>query len=121
MSVKLSCCGCRVLLNEEEVYKLARVSGIAICDRCAKKVSDSYDEWHSGGRAAFPKPKFARKKISAPVILKIFKRDGYRCRVCGTNEDLTIDHIQPVSKGGTSEDENLQTLCRSCNSRKGAA
>jgi hypothetical protein len=53
---------------------------------------------------------------------RIFDRDGYRCRRCnatGADADLTIDHIQPVSRGGTNAEANLQTLCRSCNSQKG--
>ncbi len=50
----------------------------------------------------------------------IFRRDGYRCKHCQTNDDLTIDHIVPRSKGGLDHKSNLQTLCRSCNSRKGA-
>jgi 5-methylcytosine-specific restriction enzyme A len=55
---------------------------------------------------------------------RIFDRDGYRCRHCGASgadTDLTIDHIQPVSRGGTNAESNLQTLCRSCNSRKGTS
>jgi len=43
----------------------------------------------------------------------------YRCVCCHKKRKLTIDHIVPVSKGGTSNIENLQPLCRSCNSRKG--
>jgi hypothetical protein len=48
---------------------------------------------------------------------------GWHCRICGrelTKETVTIDHVIPVSKGGTNAIENLQPLCRSCNSRKGA-
>lgn len=52
-----------------------------------------------------------------PVILA---RDGNRCVTCGATEDLTIDHIIPIINGGRDDYGNLQTLCRTCNSRKGA-
>lgn len=65
------------------------------------------------------KPSSSKKKISSRLRLKVYARDNYACVHCGTNKDLTIDHIYPESKGGTKVFENLQTLCRSCNSRKG--
>ena len=48
----------------------------------------------------------------------IFNRDGEKCKYCGTTKNLTLDHIFPVSKGGEDTFENLQVLCRSCNSKK---
>ncbi len=42
-----------------------------------------------------------------------------QCAACGSTVDLTVDHIQPRSLGGTDSIENLRTLCRSCNARKG--
>jgi 5-methylcytosine-specific restriction endonuclease McrA len=51
--------------------------------------------------------------------MSIFERDNFTCLHCGTNENLTIDHIVPWVKGGGNEMGNLQTLCQSCNSRKG--
>lgn len=51
-----------------------------------------------------------------PVVIK---RDGAVCRKCGSINDLTIDHIMPLSNGGTNDIKNLQVLCRSCNSKKG--
>ena len=40
------------------------------------------------------------------------------CATCGATTDLTVDHIFPLSRGGTNDPLNLQVLCRSCNSRK---
>lgn len=60
-----------------------------------------------------------RRSLAASVRKRIFERDAYRCVQCGGWDDLTIDHILAVANGGTDEDENLQAMCRSCNSRKG--
>lgn len=49
----------------------------------------------------------------------VFIRDSYTCVNCGTDKNLSIDHIIPWSLGGKTEYENLQVLCRSCNSKKG--
>lgn len=52
-------------------------------------------------------------------------RDNYTCCLCGNsiyqepNLLLEIDHIKPVSKGGMTEESNLQTLCWKCNRSKG--
>lgn len=50
----------------------------------------------------------------------VFNRHGKSCISCGSSENITIDHIVPVSRGGKDEIKNLQPLCRSCNSKKGA-
>ena len=51
--------------------------------------------------------------------LALIERDGLTCAECGTVENLTVDHILPLSKGGTDDLDNLRLLCRSCNSKKG--
>lgn len=50
---------------------------------------------------------------------RLFKRDDYSCLYCGSNKNLTIDHVVPKSKGGTNEWKNLATCCHRCNTLKG--
>ena len=64
--------------------------------------------------------KVERGKVSNRLRFMIYKRDGYRCQNCGRfTNDLEIDHIIPISKGGKTEYNNLQTLCHRCNVEKG--
>ena len=63
-----------------------------------------------------------RGNLSNKMRFQIYERDGYRCCKCGkfgSNNDLEIDHIKPISKGGKTTYDNLQTLCKSCNKEKG--
>lgn len=78
--------------------------------------------------------------VSGSVRRRIFKRDSYRCALCGlagwemrcprggfihpTSAPgiyLSIDHIAPRSRGGGHGESNLRTLCTLCNSRKGTS
>ena len=56
-----------------------------------------------------------------PVELRdrVLERDGRACLCCGVRRFLQMDHIVPYAKGGPTTFENLQTLCKWCNSRKG--
>jgi 5-methylcytosine-specific restriction endonuclease McrA len=50
----------------------------------------------------------------------ILRRDGHRCQYCGRSDlSLTLDHVQPVSRGGDDSWENLVCACVKCNNRKG--
>jgi 5-methylcytosine-specific restriction endonuclease McrA len=43
------------------------------------------------------------------------RRDCPFCEVCGSGEDLTVDHVLPLSQGGRQYDRrNLRVLCRRC-------
>lgn len=43
---------------------------------------------------------------------------GHQCMRCSSAEDLTADHVVPIAKGGSNTIDNIQCLCRSCNSKK---
>ena len=61
------------------------------------------------------------RKIPKSTRQYVLARDGYRCKMCGSNYNLEIDHIYPFSFGGGNEESNLQVLCKSCNLSKGAS
>jgi 5-methylcytosine-specific restriction endonuclease McrA len=48
----------------------------------------------------------------------ILERDGYRCRLCLSMQNLTIDHIIKRSQGGGDTDDNLRTLCMTCHNKE---
>ena len=51
----------------------------------------------------------------------ILARDNHQCRYCGSNENLTIDHIVPRSRGGARWDaSNCCAACIHCNRAKGS-
>lgn len=52
---------------------------------------------------------------------RILRRYDHRCVACGRKGDITMDHIVPIAKGGRHSAENMQPLCRSCNSSKGSS
>ena len=67
-----------------------------------------------------------RKPLPASLRWEILKRDNFTCTACGASRErdkrvrLHVDHIHPVSKGGTDDPSNLRTLCGRCNWGKGA-
>jgi len=49
----------------------------------------------------------------------VFKRDNYTCHYCGqVGGILEIDHLTPISRGGTNDLNNLKASCRKCNRQK---
>ena len=77
-----------------------------------------------------------RKSMNDSLRHKIFERDGHKCQICGALTRFfnsgydtpfgnlpragSVDHIHPVSKGGTNDESNLRWVCRSCNCSRGA-
>ncbi len=79
-----------------------------------------------------------RPGVPGSVRRRVFRRDGYRCRECGLpgrevrfprggfgypsslkGVNLSVDHIIPRSRGGSSHESNLRVLCVPCNTYKG--
>jgi 5-methylcytosine-specific restriction endonuclease McrA len=66
-----------------------------------------------------------RQNIDSATRYKVLERAGFKCQACGAKPSkcgdvtLHIDHIVPVSLGGTNAMKNLQALCAECNISKG--
>ena len=112
---ELHCSFCRK--SQHEVRKLIAGPTVFICDECVELCNDICG-WK------IIRPADERTKITPKVRYDVFERDGHRCCSCGTRVGagitLHVDHIIPVSRGGLSTLDNLQTLCATCNLGKGA-
>lgn len=53
-----------------------------------------------------------------PLRARVLERDGHACRYCGDREKLCVDHVVPLSRGGTNHQVNLVACCMPCNSSK---
>ena len=66
-----------------------------------------------------------RALMTSKLRQHIKERDNFTCQNCGVSVQqephllLEIDHIKPISKGGLTTEDNLQTLCWRCNRTKG--
>lgn len=101
-------------------------NNILLCHLCAEKIMENvhkarYGEFLRWENPTKPAPDYKKKAIPAKLKVQVHERYEYKCVNCGTHRDLTCDHIIPESKGGETTLDNLQTMCRACNSSKGVS
>lgn len=120
----------KILEYQKQYYETNRERVIERCKQYRQANSKKLLEWRrqyrQANREAFKlrdQKRRARKANAAgnctPEQLQArFDYHGNRCVYCGSEEDLTIEHLIPLSKGGTNWPANLAPACKSCNSRK---
>src|SRR6266508_6864529 len=108
------------------LLRVCRGAGAKLCDELIKPPRVRCDDCHRMYvRARNRRPEhLARMDLPRTQRQRVYARDGYRCVDCGATRDLTIDHDPPLAEGlrrgkRTWRDDELRTLCRSCNSRLG--
>lgn len=74
----------------------------------------------SGEYLTWPNPAdpYKRKAIKESKRRKIFERDAYQCRYCGSDLNLVIDHVTPHTRTQDDSEDNLATACAKCNGKK---
>ena len=58
-------------------------------------------------------------RFPAFTRFNLFLRDQFKCQYCGSESDLTFDHVVPRAYGGRTSWTNISTACASCNLKKG--
>lgn len=94
----------------------------AVLKRERKKMieRETLDELISEGKVfnVYTNKEGSRTSIPTEIASAVWNRDGGKCCICGSKENLEFDHIIPISKGGATTFRNLQLLCRDCNRQK---
>lgn len=101
------------------------------CKLSAQKWSRSNPDRVLANRRAYYKANWCKfqernaakrdRTLPADFVDTIMKDDDYTCQYCGQRGGkLTIDHKDPVSRGGSDDRSNLCVACHRCNCRKGA-
>ena len=118
------CKACRSQRNAE----LYRNDREAVNSRARKWNKDHTGAWRSRPSASRERTRAYRwnhravsdgSTVSAEQISQRFRAFGDKCWMCGSDQDLTVDHVKPRSKGGAHLASNIRPACGSCNSRKG--
>lgn len=112
MSKKFKCGSCKRYITEQEVY---RSNGVQRW--CSQECVTNQQQRNFSQTATRPHQRrsTARKAdIPADVRKRVYKRDKFRCRFCGTDVGLHLHHVVYRSQGGQHEDANLITLCHEC-------
>lgn len=148
-SSKFTCCQCgeaqQHFHNHFFPYEMPKVHGITdgknlyciecIVKKCARalsfttpEVAERIEHMVSDYRyqpERKPKTELQRKrdlfskKYSGKKRREFMEKYEFRCCKCSSFKELHIDHIIPLSKGGSNDEDNLQLLCSECNLAKG--
>lgn len=92
-------------------YDWVRYRHTDVAPECLQAITEAAAEWR--GR---------QSSVSLATRFAVLQRDGYACQLCGRavqdGVKLEVDHKIARSKGGTSDESNLWTLCFDCNRGK---
>ena len=85
------------------------------------KIREGYENHikYEDKRRNRPRMEACRYTAKKEVKDYVYNKYGKKCLSCGSTKNISIDHIIPIHQGGKNKLDNLQPLCKSCNSKKG--
>ncbi len=109
----------RLYTNILENPKVQRLSGDEFKAKFLAAMSGQENEFSAHVEGPF----MCRGRPSAhawrAIRTRVFARDDYTCQYCGERgKRLECDHVIPVARGGSHDDDNLKTACLPCNRSK---
>lgn len=109
------------------VVTLPRAVGYVLLEKAEVVAVRDGPPLHSAGGFTMPVPAVVRlvSYVRLPAVARVpawtrsglLRRDRHRCAYCG-GRGATVEHIQPVSRGGRSSWLNTVVACHRCNNRK---
>lgn len=102
------------ILKSYAVHKLPAKEFVRQFYAAASGETNTLSEFVKPGSLRLPQNQWAA------IRSFVFDRDDYTCQYCGLRGGrLECDHVQPLSRGGRNDQDNLLTACYACNRSKG--
>lgn len=120
LGYKHACKDCRHEKRKIE-YRLKREKYIIVNKQW---IEDNYEQHLENARVASSTRRALKRGVkhlgnfTKEQWLFLCNRANNICLKCGLKKKLTVDHVLPLIKGGTNRIENIQPLCKPCNSSK---
>lgn len=116
---KRFCGSCDQVLDETEFWKRSDGKFVSPCNQCRKVFQSKSGSNEKRDKAI---KNTDDGSLTKDVVRNLFI-DQEKCLICSKPmkfEDKTLDHVRPLSKGGTHSLKNVIVICYSCNSSKSA-
>lgn len=109
------------LAHKEEILEKTRIWAL----NNKEKVKKAKNKWRANNkeRTNFLTRRYIYRRKNAKGFMSLEEqRETYKafpiCPYCNKNKSDTLDHVVPLSRGGSNDASNIVAVCRSCNSRK---